>query len=166
MSSNKSVLVVPERRQSLIFAAMSKALFDLPNEHQTRLEGLWVDDLVYLSTWRKHVSETVEDLKQRMAWVSSITATVVCLLTLLFYEKDFRTSNVSKLPPNLEAQADLVIFSVNLLMMPISHSPALIKSSVLLCNLGLGAAFILFQEQRKLVGTDSATAVSMLKPNP
>jgi hypothetical protein len=82
-----------------MLTAISTALFDLPNEHRTRLEGLWVDDLVYTSAWHKHVSETVEDLKQRVVWVSSITATVVCLLTV---KKDFRTSNVSKLSSSFD----------------------------------------------------------------
>ena len=50
-------------------------------------------------------------------------------------------------------------------MMPISHSVALTESSMLLCILGLGITFVLFQEQRKLVGTDSSTAVSMLAPD-
>ena len=49
-------------------------------------------------------------------------------------------------------------------MMPISHSLALTKSSMLLCILGLGITFILFQEQRKLINTDSTTAVSMPTP--
>jgi len=50
-------------------------------------------------------------------------------------------------------------------MIPISYSPALTKSSMLLCILGLGITFVLFQEQRKLVDTDSSTAVSMLTRN-
>jgi hypothetical protein len=76
---------MPKRKPSLILALISKALFDLPNEHRTRLENLWIDEFAYSSTWRKYVSETVEDLKQRVIWVSSIAVTVVCLLTFLFY---------------------------------------------------------------------------------
>jgi hypothetical protein len=82
-------LDTPERKRSLILAIISKVLFDLPNEHRARLEALWVDELAYRSTWRKHVADTVEDLKQRVIWVSSITATVIYLLTVLFYEKSF-----------------------------------------------------------------------------
>ncbi|KAI0250658.1 hypothetical protein BJV78DRAFT_545954 [Lactifluus subvellereus] len=71
MSSCQSVLDTPKRKQNLILAAISKALFDLPNGRRTRLEGLWVDDLAYTSTWRKYVSETVEDLKQSVIWCQS-----------------------------------------------------------------------------------------------
>jgi hypothetical protein len=77
MSSNQSVLDVPKRKRNLILAVISKALFDLPTEYRTRLERLWVDELAYTSTWRKHVSDTVEDLKQRVIWVSAIAAIVV-----------------------------------------------------------------------------------------
>jgi len=125
MSSCQPVLDAPKRKQNLILTTISKALFDLPNEHRTRLEGLWVDDLAYTSTWRKYVSETVEDLKQR----------VILIFALLI---------------------------ANLLMIPISYSPALTKSSMLLCILGLGITFVLFQEQRKLVDTDSSTAAGYL----
>lgn len=105
MSSYQSVLDPPKRMQNSILTAISTALFDLPDEHRSRLEGLWVDDLVYASAWHKYVSETVEDLKQRMIWVSSITATVICLLTV---KKDFRTSNVSELSSSFD-QADFGI---------------------------------------------------------
>ena len=74
MSSVHSVLQAPDRKKSIILRAISKALFDLPNQHRERLEQLWVDDLVYASAWRKHVSERIEDLRLKMIWVSQITA--------------------------------------------------------------------------------------------
>jgi hypothetical protein len=70
MSATHSVVEAPARRGSLILTAISKALFDLPTEHRERLEKLWVDELVYSSAWRKHVSERVEELMQKMTWVS------------------------------------------------------------------------------------------------
>jgi len=69
MSATHSVLEAPAKRRPLILWAISKALFDLPNAHRARLEKLWVDELVYASSWRKHVSERVEDLKLTMTWV-------------------------------------------------------------------------------------------------
>jgi hypothetical protein len=46
-------------------------------------------------------------------------------------------------------------------MMSYTYSLALNKSSMLFCILGLGITLVLFQEQRKLVGSDSVTAVSI-----
>lgn len=56
-------------------------LFGLPDEHRACFETLCVDQLIYTSRWRKHVSEMVEDLKQEMLWVSRINTVVVSLLT-------------------------------------------------------------------------------------
>jgi hypothetical protein len=36
-----------------------------------------VDNLVYSSAWRKHVSERVEDLQQIMTWVSEPLFSVI-----------------------------------------------------------------------------------------
>jgi hypothetical protein len=125
MSSTQSVLDTPKRKRNIILTVISKMLFDLPNERRARLEALWVDELAYRSTWRKHVSDTVEDLKYRVIWF-------------------------------------FALLIANLLMMPISYSLALNKSSMLLCILGLSMTFVLFQEQRKLVGSDSVTAAGYL----
>ena len=70
MSSMHSILKSRPRKRSIILAAISKLLFDLPIEHRERLENLWVDELVYSAAWRKHVSEKVGDLLQKMTWVS------------------------------------------------------------------------------------------------
>ena len=70
LSSIHSVVEAPGGKRSLILRAISKVLFDLPIEHRERLKNLWVDDLVYSSAWRKHVSERVDDLLQKMTWVS------------------------------------------------------------------------------------------------
>ncbi|KAI0296416.1 hypothetical protein BC826DRAFT_968067 [Russula brevipes] len=69
MSSVHSVLQAPDRKKSIILTAISKVLFDLPDQHRERLEQIWVDDLVYASAWRKHVSERIEDLKLKMIWI-------------------------------------------------------------------------------------------------
>jgi hypothetical protein len=76
MSATHSVVDTPAGKRNLILTTISKALFDLPTEHRERLENLWVDELVYGSAWRKHVSERVEDLLQKMTWVSG-NATLV-----------------------------------------------------------------------------------------
>jgi hypothetical protein len=39
-------------------------------EHKEHFEKLWVDELVYGAAWRKHVSDRVVDLLQKMTWVS------------------------------------------------------------------------------------------------
>ncbi|KAH9952360.1 hypothetical protein BC827DRAFT_1256263 [Russula dissimulans] len=73
MSAVQPVLELPGGKRPLILRALSKALFDLPNAHRVRLEKLWVDELVYASSWRKHVSERVEDLRLKMIWIFALT---------------------------------------------------------------------------------------------
>ena len=80
MSSVHAVVEAPPAKRSLILTGISKVLFDLPIEHRERLKNLWVDELVYSSAWRKHVSERVDDLLQKMTWVSE------CYVISLGYE--------------------------------------------------------------------------------
>ena len=67
-----------ESKQGLLLTMISKALFGLPDVYRAEIETLWVDQhtLSYsfspMLSWRKHISDTVEDLKQKMSWVSSI----------------------------------------------------------------------------------------------
>jgi len=70
MSSMHSILKSRPRKWSIILTAISKLLFDLPIEHRENLENLWVDELVYSAAWRKHVTERLGDLLQKMTWVS------------------------------------------------------------------------------------------------
>ena len=65
----------PESERGLLLTMISKALFGLPNVYRVKIETLWVDQhaLSYsfspMLSWRKHISNTVEDLKQKMSWV-------------------------------------------------------------------------------------------------
>ncbi|KAH9017911.1 hypothetical protein EDB84DRAFT_664182 [Lactarius hengduanensis] len=69
LSSDHSILEVPDNKRSLVLAIMSNTLlFGFPNEYQARFERLWMDQLTYSDPWRKHVSETVDDLKQMTSW--------------------------------------------------------------------------------------------------
>ena len=73
LSSDQSILEVPERKQSLILAVISNTLlFGLPNEHEAKFESLWVDQLAYI-TWPKHFRRTIEELSHMVLWVSSIS---------------------------------------------------------------------------------------------
>lgn len=75
LSSDQSILEVPDSKRSLALTILSKTLLlGLPDEYQARFESLWVDQLAYTSPWRKHVSGTVEELNQLTSWVSSISA--------------------------------------------------------------------------------------------
>jgi hypothetical protein len=49
--------------------AISKALFDIPNGLRERLEGIWVDELTFTSSWRKFVSERIDNIKFYMVLV-------------------------------------------------------------------------------------------------
>ncbi|KAN0131978.1 hypothetical protein V8E53_010258 [Lactarius tabidus] len=69
LSSDQSILEVPDSKRSLTLAIISNTLlFGLPNEHQAKFESLWVDQLAYTSPWRKHVSGTMEELRHMMSW--------------------------------------------------------------------------------------------------
>jgi hypothetical protein len=57
-------------------------------------------------------------------------------------------------------RADLLAYSANILILPISYCPSLNKSSIILCLLGLCIAFVLYQEQRRLVDTGGTVGVS------
>lgn len=70
MSYEQSILETPERKRNLALTIISKALFDIPNGHRERLESIWVDELTYTSSWRKFVSERIEDIKFNMILVS------------------------------------------------------------------------------------------------
>lgn len=59
----------PERKTSLFLMAISKALFDIPNGLRERLEGIWVDELTFTSSWRKFVSERIDNIKFYMVLV-------------------------------------------------------------------------------------------------
>ena len=110
MSSVHSVLQAPDRKQSIILRAISKILFDLPNQHRERLEQLWVDDLFYASAWRKHVSERIEDLRLKMIWVSQIaTARLLCEFSsfLFLSKKDIRTDDVRNFLSNPKVETEL-----------------------------------------------------------
>ena len=81
LSSDQPILEAPDSKRSISLTIISKTLlFGLPDEHQTRFESLWVDQLAYTTPWRKHVSGTVEELNQMTSWVSSISTVSVSLL--------------------------------------------------------------------------------------
>ena len=82
----------------MVLTMISKILlFGFPDVHRARFERLWVDQVVYTSPWRKHVSGTVEALKQKMTWVSSIAIVMGTFLDLFF--SDLRTPRV-RYPPS------------------------------------------------------------------
>ena len=75
-----------------------KALFDLPDVYRAEIETLWVDQhalsysLSPMLSWRKHISNTVEDLKQKMSWVRLIAIVVEAILNL--HVSDLHTPRV------------------------------------------------------------------------
>lgn len=76
LSYEQAILEVSDRKESLFLAIISKTLlFGLPNWHRARFERLWVDQLAYTCPWRKHVSETTEDLKQNVLWTFALLIT-------------------------------------------------------------------------------------------
>lgn len=70
LSSVQSISKVPNGRQILILEIIPRILlFGLPDMYRARFKSLWVDHVVDTPRWRKHISGTVEDLKQMRSWV-------------------------------------------------------------------------------------------------
>lgn len=76
LRGSQCVFEKPESERSLLLTMISKALFGLPDVYKAEIEILWVDQHAFsysfspMLSWRKHISDTVEDLKQKMSWVS------------------------------------------------------------------------------------------------
>src|ERR1700677_2476703 len=102
MSSDQCVFRESDSERGLLLTVISKALFGLPDVHRAGIETLWVDQyaLSYsfslVLSWRKHISDTIEDLKQKMSWVSLIAIVVEALVDLFL--SDLHTPRV-RLPP-------------------------------------------------------------------
>ncbi|KAI9458600.1 hypothetical protein BJY52DRAFT_1186740 [Lactarius psammicola] len=72
-----------DSKRSLILTIISKMLlFSLPEDHRARFESLRVDQLIYTSRWRKHVSETVDDLKQEMSWILALLSANILMMRI------------------------------------------------------------------------------------
>ena len=85
LASNQSILKTPHGKWDLVLEIISRTmLLDLPNLYRARFESFWLDQFVNTSRWRKHVSRTVEHLKQTMSWVSLISIVLATLLTFCF----------------------------------------------------------------------------------
>ncbi|KAI9438660.1 hypothetical protein H4582DRAFT_1950065 [Lactarius indigo] len=72
ISSNQSILEVPDCKWNLVLGISKMLLFCIPDHYEERFKSLWVDQLVGASQWRKHASETTEDLKQTMSWILAL----------------------------------------------------------------------------------------------
>lgn len=98
MNNDQCVFSEPDSERGLLLTMTSMALFGLPDVHRAGIENLWVDQytLPYsfslALSWRKHISDMVEDLKQKMSWVSLIAIVVEALVDLFF--SDFHTPRV------------------------------------------------------------------------
>jgi hypothetical protein len=96
LRGNQCVFEKPDSERGLLLTMISKALFGLPDMHRAEIETLWVDQcaLSYsfspMHSWRKHISDAVEDLKQKMSWVSLIAIVVEAML-----DHHFRPSHSS-----------------------------------------------------------------------
>ena len=98
LRGDQSVFEKPESERGLLLTMISKALFGLPDVYRAEIETLWVDQhaLSYsfspMLSWRKHIHNTVEDLKQKMSWVSLIAIVVEAMLNL--HVSDLHTPRV------------------------------------------------------------------------
>jgi hypothetical protein len=81
LSSDQSTLEVPDNKQSLILAIISKTLlFGLPREHQANFESLWVDQVYYISPGRKYFHRTIEMLSPMMSWFLALLIANVLMI--------------------------------------------------------------------------------------
>jgi hypothetical protein len=70
LSAIHSVLEAPARKRPSFCGPFPRLCSTYPMPIESALENLWVDELVYASSWRKYVSERLEDLTMKMIWVS------------------------------------------------------------------------------------------------
>ena len=88
LGGNQCMFEKPESERGLLLTMISTALFGLPDVYRAEIETLWVDQhaLSYsfspMLSWRKHTSNTVEDLKQKMSWVSLTAIVMEAILNL------------------------------------------------------------------------------------
>jgi len=101
LSSDQLILEVPERKESLILAVVSNTLlFGYPNFYRARFEGLWVDQLAYISPWRKHFHEMIKELSHM----------VLCFLALLILNP--LTIQASPIPGLIHSSLFLCFFGL------------------------------------------------------
>ncbi|KAH9003463.1 hypothetical protein EDB86DRAFT_2892491 [Lactarius hatsudake] len=68
-------------KRSLILTVVSKVLlFGLPDEYRARFVSLCTDRLICTSHWRKHVSDTVIDLKQEISRMLALLSANIFML--------------------------------------------------------------------------------------
>jgi hypothetical protein len=160
LSSDQSILEVPDNKWSLVLAIVSNTLlFGLPKRNQAKFESLWVDQLAYISPRRNHFRRTIEELSHMMLSVSSFPLAIVSSLNFDPSPSPFSCEKYIPLPGN--GQLIFCNLRANVLMIQVSSIPGLIYSSLLLCVAGLIMTSVLLREQRGLVDTDAVTAVSM-----
>ncbi|KAH9165129.1 hypothetical protein EDB89DRAFT_340249 [Lactarius sanguifluus] len=83
LSLDQSMSEVADSKPSLALTMISKALlFGFPDVHRARFEALWIDQVVYTSPWRKHISGTVEDLKQKMTWIFTLLGLNIAMMSI------------------------------------------------------------------------------------
>ncbi|KAN0131595.1 hypothetical protein V8E53_010437 [Lactarius tabidus] len=86
LSSDQCVLERPDSERGWLSTMISKALFGIPDVHRGEIETLWVDQLAYssfhLASWRKHISNTAEDLKQKMSWTFTLLGLNVAVMSI------------------------------------------------------------------------------------
>jgi hypothetical protein len=118
LSSDQSILEVPDSKQSLALTFVSKTLLlGLPDEHQARFESLWVDQLAYTSPWRKHVSGTVEELNQLMSWFFALLISNTLMI------------QVSSLPALTHSSLLLCVFGIFISLVLLREQRRLVDTS-------------------------------------
>jgi hypothetical protein len=68
LSRSQSLLDPPRYRRTRIMKMTYALCFNLPDEHEGHLEGLWVDEISFSAHWRKFVLQKVADWREQIFW--------------------------------------------------------------------------------------------------
>jgi len=80
LSRDQSILAKRELSQSLVYTAVDRLLFSIPNFYDRSLQELWVDELVYLSPWERFIKACQAEWTAIVAWTFGV---MICNLLLI-----------------------------------------------------------------------------------
>ncbi|KAH9899333.1 hypothetical protein C8Q73DRAFT_743322 [Cubamyces lactineus] len=80
LSRDQLILDRAEPRRGIMFAGVSRALFDIPKTYAESLERLFSDEIVYVNPWRDFMRGCREEWQQYLTW--SLGLSILNALTL------------------------------------------------------------------------------------
>lgn len=142
LSRTQSITESEPSNPSLLYKALSKLLFDIPQSYLARLNDLIIDDLVYQWHWTRFTKAMSADYNALMQWV--------CRLHCIG----------SHLPPSADNTAKTFpLLIADLLLLPHASQPMIAAMSLALCAIALFLGFVLSRYTQTLSGFSAPEAV-------